>query len=67
LRVQALWSYFPGEGVSDELGFPRHAEIREAEDINGDWFWGVYAGSKGLFPGNYGRVVGGREEGVRMI
>ncbi|KAF2736225.1 hypothetical protein EJ04DRAFT_551452 [Polyplosphaeria fusca] len=59
LRVLALWSYFPGEGVADELGFPKGAEIREAEDINGDWFWGVYAGEKGLFPGNYGRVVGG--------
>ncbi|ORY10463.1 hypothetical protein BCR34DRAFT_485609 [Clohesyomyces aquaticus] len=59
LRVQALWSYFPGEGVEDEIGFPKCAEIREAEDINGDWFWGVYAGRKGLFPGNYGFVVGG--------
>lgn len=59
LRVLALWSYFPAEGVEDELGFPRNAEIREVEDINGDWFWGVYAGAKGLFPGNYGRVVGG--------
>jgi hypothetical protein len=58
LHVQALWSYLPGEGVEDELGFPKGAEIREAEDINGDWFWGVYSGRKGLFPGNYGRVVG---------
>ncbi|KAF2218479.1 hypothetical protein BDZ85DRAFT_299510 [Elsinoe ampelina] len=58
LRVQALWSYFPAEGVEDELAFPKNAEVREAEDINGDWFWGVYAGRRGLFPGNYGRVVG---------
>jgi hypothetical protein len=58
LRAQATWSYFPAEGVQDELGFPRNAEIREAEDINGDWFWGVYAGRKGLFPGNYVSVVG---------
>ena len=57
LRVFALWSYYPSEGVSDELMFPKNAEIREAEDINGDWFWGVYAGGKGLFPGNYGRVI----------
>lgn len=57
LRVVALWSYFPGEDVADELAFPRNAEIREVEDINGDWFWGVYAGTKGLFPGNHGRVV----------
>ncbi|KAF2187245.1 hypothetical protein K469DRAFT_704915 [Zopfia rhizophila CBS 207.26] len=58
LRVVALWSYYPAEGVNDELMFPKNAEIREAEDINGDWFWGCYAGGKGLFPGNYGRVVG---------
>jgi len=58
LRVQAVWAYFPQEGVKDELMFPKGAEILEVEDINGDWFWGVYAGSKGLFPGNYGRVVG---------
>ena len=59
LRVLALWSYYPAPGVADELLFPKNAEIREAEDINGDWFWGCYAGAKGLFPGNYGRVLGG--------
>ncbi|GAB7339792.1 hypothetical protein MBLNU457_6342t2 [Dothideomycetes sp. NU457] len=58
LRVLALWSYFPAGG--DELAFPKNAEITEAEDINGDWFWGVFAGRKGLFPGNYGRVISGR-------
>ncbi|KAF2150635.1 hypothetical protein K461DRAFT_295892 [Myriangium duriaei CBS 260.36] len=58
LRVRALWSYFPAQEAGDELSFPRGAEITEAEDINGDWYWGVYAGRKGLFPGNYGRVVG---------
>lgn len=62
LRIQARWSYFPAEGVTDELAFPKYAEITEAEDINGDWCWGVYAGSKGLFPGGYGRVVGGAGE-----
>lgn len=59
LRAVALWSYWSNEGVSDELTFPKGAEIREAEDINGDWFWGVYAGSKGLFPGGYVRVLQG--------
>ena len=56
--VLALWSYWPAEGVTDELGFPRGAEIRECEDINGDWFAGVYCKRRGLFPGPYGRVVG---------
>ncbi|KAF1972822.1 hypothetical protein BU23DRAFT_554658 [Bimuria novae-zelandiae CBS 107.79] len=62
LRIQARWGYFPAEGVTDELAFPKFAEITEAEDINGDWYWGVYAGSKGLFPGGYGRVIGGNVE-----
>ncbi|KAB2574729.1 Regulator of cytoskeleton and endocytosis [Lasiodiplodia theobromae] len=57
LRALALWSYWPQEGVRDELMFPKGAEIREAEDINGDWFWGVYCGKKGLFPGNYVRAT----------
>lgn len=59
-HIHALWSYWPHDTVADELAFPKGAEIREVEDINGDWFWGVYSGRKGLFPGNYGRVVGGR-------
>ena len=55
MRVLALWSYYPAEGVTDELMFPKGAGIREVADINGDWFWGCYAGAKGLFPGNYVR------------
>ncbi|OJD36084.1 ring finger domain protein [Diplodia corticola] len=55
LRALALWSYWPQDGVHDELTFPKGAEIREAEDINGDWYWGCYCGRKGLFPGNYVR------------
>jgi hypothetical protein len=58
LRVVANWGYFPSPGKEDELMFPKGAEIREAEDINGDWFWGGYAGAMGLFPGNYGKIVG---------
>jgi hypothetical protein len=58
LRVYAAWAYFPAKGVADEIGFPKGAEIREVQDINGDWFSGVYAGSIGLFPGNYVVVVG---------
>ncbi|KAI9837743.1 MAG: hypothetical protein M1819_006677 [Sarea resinae] len=58
MRVVALWSYYPAPGVADELMFPKGAEVREVEDINGDWFWGAYAGAKGLFPGGYVRVIG---------
>ena len=29
------------------------AEVREVEDVNGDWFHGVYMGVKGLFPAPY--------------
>lgn len=57
MRVLALWSYYPSEGGKDELMFPKGAEIREVEDINGDWFWGCYAGAIGLFPGNYVRIL----------
>ncbi|KAI9753902.1 MAG: hypothetical protein M1815_005946 [Lichina confinis] len=56
--VLARWGYFPNADVTDELMFPRGAEIREVEDINGDWYWGCYAGRKGLFPGPYVHLVG---------
>ncbi|MCJ1227460.1 hypothetical protein MMC12_004115 [Toensbergia leucococca] len=56
MKVLAMWSYWPQEGTQDELGFPKGAEITEVADINGDWFWGCYAASKGLFPGNYVRI-----------
>ncbi|MCJ1412508.1 hypothetical protein MMC19_006603 [Ptychographa xylographoides] len=55
--VLALWTYLPQEGAANELDFPKGAEIREAEDINGDWFWGCYAGAKGLFPAPYVRLL----------
>ncbi|KAL8720369.1 MAG: hypothetical protein Q9225_002757 [Loekoesia sp. 1 TL-2023] len=57
MRVLALWSYWPRDEAQDELAFPRGAEIREAENINGDWFVGCYSGRMGLFPGNYVRVL----------
>ena len=57
MRVQAYWSYWPQEGVDDELAFPKNAEMWECEDINGDWFLGVYCGRKGVFPGNYCRIL----------
>ena len=57
MRCLALYSYFPGEGLTDELAFPKNAEIREVENKNGDWFWGVYAGKINLFPSNHVRVL----------
>ena len=57
MHVLAKWSWWPQEGADDELAFPKGAEIRECEDINGDWFWGVYCARKGLFPSNYGRII----------
>lgn len=53
LRLLARWGYWPEDADEDELAFPRGAEIREAQDVNGDWFWGVYKGEKGLFPAAY--------------
>jgi hypothetical protein len=53
LRLKARWNYWPEEGVKDELAFPRHAEVREATDINGDWYWGVYCGATGLLPASF--------------
>lgn len=53
LRVFAKWAWYPKEEADDELLFPRGAEIREAEDVNGDWYFGVYMGAKGLFPSGY--------------
>ena len=57
LRLLARWAYWPDEGVEDELAFPRGAEIREAADINGDWYWGVYCGVGKLFPANHVTAV----------
>lgn len=57
MHVLALWAYWPREEAHDELAFPKGAEIREAEDINGDWFVGCYTGRTGVFPGNYVRVL----------
>lgn len=54
----ALWSWYPEDGVEDELMFPRGAEITEGENINDDWYWGCYAGATGLFPGAHVRILG---------
>ncbi|KAL5341164.1 hypothetical protein BJX70DRAFT_359761 [Aspergillus crustosus] len=58
LIVHAVWSWYPEEGVRDELMFPRGAIITEVENINDDWYWGCYAGLTGLFPGSHVSVLG---------
>lgn len=58
-RAVARWSWYPQPGATDELRFPRGAEVREVEDVNGDWFHGSYMGAVGLFPSAYVRVVEG--------
>ncbi|KAG6046002.1 hypothetical protein E4U39_001745 [Claviceps sp. Clav50 group G5] len=56
VTASARWAWYPQAGCEDELLFPKGAEIREVEDVNGDWFSGTYMGAKGLFPGPYVRV-----------
>jgi hypothetical protein len=59
MRALAGYPWFPDEGDSGvgELMFPRWAEIREVEDVNGEWWAGVYAGYQGVFPGGCVRVL----------
>lgn len=57
MRLSASWSYWPEEDTERTLAFPKGAVISEVVDINGDWFWGIYAGAKGFLPGNYGKVI----------
>jgi Zinc finger, C3HC4 type (RING finger) len=51
-RCVGLWSYYPeeGEGGKGELLFPKGAEVCEVEDVNGEWWDGVYSGDSGVFP-----------------
>lgn len=56
MRGNARWAWYPTAGSEDELLFPKGAEIREIEDVNGDWFFGTYMGAKGLFPAPYVRL-----------
>lgn len=61
MRVLALWGWWPQDGKAgeNELAFPKWAEIRECEDVNGDWYAGVYCGDRGLFPSAYVRFCEG--------
>jgi hypothetical protein len=68
MNAQAMWSWYPAEGVEDELMFPRGAEVREARNVNGDWWAGVYMGKKGVFPAPYvSRVGDGPGPGSRVL
>ena len=58
----AMWSRYPeGEDGAGELLFPKWAEIRECEDVNEEWEYGVYMGDKGLVPRAYVREWNGYE------
>ncbi|KAI2637474.1 hypothetical protein GGS21DRAFT_511728 [Xylaria nigripes] len=57
LKGTALWAWYPASDADDELMFPRGAEVREIEDVNGDWCYGSYMGAKGLFPTPYLRIT----------
>ncbi|KAI1861054.1 hypothetical protein JX265_009673 [Neoarthrinium moseri] len=57
MKGTASWSWYPQEGADDELMFPKGAEVKEIEDVNGEWFFGTYMGAMGLFPAPYVRVV----------
>ncbi|PHH78049.1 hypothetical protein CDD82_3250 [Ophiocordyceps australis] len=57
MRAQARWAWFPHPDAHDELLFPKGAEIREIEDVNGEWFFGTYMGERGLFPAPYVRIL----------
>lgn len=55
-RAVSGWGWYPESGVTDELMFPKWADILEVEDQNGEWFHGFYMGAAGLFPAPYVRL-----------
>ncbi|KAI0539870.1 hypothetical protein GGR58DRAFT_463059 [Xylaria digitata] len=57
LKGSAVWSWYPAPNADDELMFPRGAEVREIEDVNGDWCFGSYMGAKGLYPTPYVKMT----------
>ncbi|KAF9771154.1 hypothetical protein IL306_011257 [Fusarium sp. DS 682] len=56
MKATARFGWYPRSGADDELLFPKGAEIKEIEDVNGEWFFGAYMGSRGLFPAPYVRL-----------
>ncbi|KAK2066887.1 hypothetical protein P8C59_000667 [Phyllachora maydis] len=62
----ARWAWWRTEpDATDELLFPKGAEITEIEDANKEWFFGVYMGAKGLFPGAYLKMTGPKAPAVQ--
>lgn len=61
MRGVVYYAYWPEDGPDGEgeLRLPRGAEVAEIEDVNGDWWSGVYAGDIGVFP--FGYVREGRQ------
>jgi hypothetical protein len=58
MRCLALYNYFPADEISDELAFPRNAELKEVKDVqNDDWYLGVYGGKVNLIPRNHVRMI----------
>ena len=57
MKLLAAYAWIPAEGVTNELSFPRGAEIREAMEVSDDWYLGSYAGAKGLFPSTYTKLL----------
>ncbi|KAJ9662167.1 hypothetical protein H2198_001518 [Neophaeococcomyces mojaviensis] len=58
-RGLVYYSYWPEEGEDGEgeLRLPRGAEVGEIEDVNGDWWSGVYCGDIGVMPFGYVREL----------
>ncbi|KAM4054572.1 zinc finger, c3HC4 type (RING finger) domain-containing protein [Hirsutella rhossiliensis] len=66
MRAHGRWPWYPQAAADDELLFPRGAEVREIEDVNGEWFFGTYMGAKGLFPSGYW-LKDAIEDGVNKV
>ena len=58
-RMIARWGWYPAVGTdhTDELLFPKGAEIAEIDRFDDEWFHGIYMGEKGIFPAPYVRAI----------
>lgn len=50
---EARYAWYPAEGATDELLFPKFARVAEVKEVNEFWLFGVYMGTEGLFPNEY--------------